>query len=73
MGGKQLCLPQDALEKLMVGRTTITIAHRLSTVVHANKIAVVSKGSIIEQVRAVLPASDRIRRPDGLTDLIQSE
>lgn len=42
-------LVQDALEKLMEGRTSIVIAHRLSTVRQADKIIVLDKGCIIEQ------------------------
>jgi ABC-type multidrug transport system fused ATPase/permease subunit len=41
-------LVQDALDKLMVGRTSIVIAHRLSTIRHANKIIVLKGGSIVE-------------------------
>ena len=40
---------QSALEKASVGRTTIIIAHKLSTVQRANNIAVMSAGRIIEQ------------------------
>jgi len=39
---------QDALEKLMQHRTTLVIAHRLSTVVNANRIVVLSDGRICE-------------------------
>jgi ATP-binding cassette, subfamily B, bacterial MsbA len=42
-------LVQDALEKLIVGRTTFIIAHRLSTVQIADRILVFDKGGIIEQ------------------------
>ena len=42
-------LVQKALENLMQGRTTLVIAHRLSTVVNAHQIAVVVKGRIVEQ------------------------
>lgn len=42
---------QNALEKLMYNRTTLVIAHRLSTVEHANKIIVMDKGKIIETGR----------------------
>lgn len=38
----------EALERLMHGRTTIVIAHRLSTVKNADKIAVLDKGRVIE-------------------------
>jgi ATP-binding cassette subfamily B protein len=41
-------LIQQALERLIRGRTTIVIAHRLSTVVHADRIVVLKKGGIIE-------------------------
>jgi ABC-type multidrug transport system fused ATPase/permease subunit len=41
-------LVQDALEKLMEGRTSFVIAHRLSTIKNADKILVVQKGQIIE-------------------------
>ena len=40
---------QDALERLMVGRTTLVIAHRLSTIEGADKIIVMHAGKIIEQ------------------------
>jgi ABC-type multidrug transport system fused ATPase/permease subunit len=41
-------LIQDALWKLIKGRTTIVIAHRLSTVMRADLIAVMDKGRIVE-------------------------
>jgi ATP-binding cassette, subfamily B, bacterial MsbA len=40
---------QDALRKLMAGRTTVVIAHRLSTVVDADLIYVLDRGRVIEQ------------------------
>jgi subfamily B ATP-binding cassette protein MsbA len=39
----------EALENLMVGRTVITIAHRLTTIRDADKIIVLHKGSVIEE------------------------
>jgi len=42
-------LVQEALERLMVGRTVIVIAHRLSTVKNADSVAVVNEGKIVEQ------------------------
>lgn len=42
-------LVQEALERLMVGRTTIIVAHRLSTIKNADSIAVVQQGEIVEQ------------------------
>lgn len=42
-------LVQDALEKLMKGRTSIVIAHRLSTIRQADNILVLENGRIIEQ------------------------
>jgi ATP-binding cassette, subfamily B, bacterial MsbA len=42
-------LVQDALDKLMQNRTSIVIAHRLSTVRHADNIVVLKQGEIVEQ------------------------
>ncbi|MHB1377642.1 MAG: ABC transporter ATP-binding protein [Candidatus Humimicrobiaceae bacterium] len=42
-------LIQDALKKVMHGRTSIIIAHRLSTIKNVDKIIVLSKGRIIER------------------------
>ncbi|MBQ1855673.1 MAG: ATP-binding cassette domain-containing protein, partial [Anaerovibrio sp.] len=39
---------QDALDKLMVGRTSFVIAHRLSTIFNADQIFVVENGHVIE-------------------------
>jgi ABC-type multidrug transport system fused ATPase/permease subunit len=42
-------LVQEALEKLMEGRTSIVIAHRLSTIRNADQILVMQQGQIIER------------------------
>ena len=55
-------LVQDALQKVMQGRTTIIIAHRLSTIKSANQIAVIQKGSIAESGSY----AELLSRPDGI-------
>jgi ATP-binding cassette subfamily B protein len=55
-------LIQQALERLMKGRTTIIIAHRLSTIRNAHKIVVLNDRSICE----VGTHDELMRRPDGL-------
>ena len=42
-------LVQEALQRLMQGRTTLVIAHRLSTIEHANRVVVMERGRIAEQ------------------------
>ena len=39
---------QEALDRLMVGRTSFVIAHRLSTIKNADKIMVLENGQLIE-------------------------
>ena len=40
---------QEALQRLMQGRTTLVIAHRLSTIEHADRVVVMERGRIAEQ------------------------
>lgn len=42
-------LVQEALEKMMVGRTCVVVAHRLSTIQKADSIAVIMNGKVAEQ------------------------
>jgi subfamily B ATP-binding cassette protein MsbA len=42
-------LVQQALQRLMQGRTTLVIAHRLSTIEHADRVVVMQQGRIVEQ------------------------
>lgn len=52
-------LVQDALTRLMAGRTTIVIAHRLTTIEHADRVIVLADGQIREQgTHAQLIAAD---------------
>jgi subfamily B ATP-binding cassette protein MsbA len=50
---------QDALERLMQGRTTLVIAHRLSTIEHADRVLAMDGGRLVEQgTHAELLAAD---------------
>lgn len=40
---------QDALERVMVGRTSVVVAHRLSTIQNCDMIAVLDKGKVVEK------------------------
>ena len=42
-------LIQDAMERVMKGRTSLVIAHRLSTIIGADKILVMDQGRLVEQ------------------------
>ncbi len=55
-------LVQEALERLMHGRTSFVIAHRLSTVVNADWVLVLEQGEVVEQGTH----ADLLANPDGL-------
>uniref|UniRef100_A0A6M2EGV8 ABC transporter B family member 19 n=1 Tax=Populus davidiana TaxID=266767 RepID=A0A6M2EGV8_9ROSI len=55
------CVLQEALERLMRGRTTVLVAHRLSTIRGVDSIGVVQDGRIVEQGSH----SELVSRPDG--------
>jgi subfamily B ATP-binding cassette protein MsbA len=58
---------QQALDNLMVNRTTFVIAHRLSTVLHADKIVVLEGGCIVES-----GSHDELLRNRGLYSRLHS-
>lgn len=60
---------QQALERLMKGRTTLVIAHRLSTVQSANQIAVMAGGRVVE----LGPHSDLVGREGRYAELVNSQ
>lgn len=43
---------QEALDRIMINRTTVVVAHRLSTVRNADMIAVIHRGTIVERGNA---------------------
>ena len=48
LDGESEKLVQDAVERLMAGRTTLIVAHRLSTIRAADRIAVLDRGALVE-------------------------
>lgn len=52
---------QSSLERMMAGRTSLVVAHRLSTIKNAHEILVLEKGRIVQQGR-----HDELLREGGL-------
>lgn len=59
---------QDALDELCKGRTTLVVAHRLSTIKNADEIAVIADGNILEQ-----GSHDKLMENDGLYKRLYNE
>ncbi|KAG8082126.1 hypothetical protein GUJ93_ZPchr0014g46599 [Zizania palustris] len=55
------CVLQEALERIMKGRTSVLVAHRLSTIRGVDSIAVVQDGRVVEQGSH----GELVSRPDG--------
>ncbi len=71
-------LVQAALERLMVGRTTMVIAHRLATVVNADRIAVIDDGHLVatgrhEQLLASNPFYARVAALQFSADAVAAQ
>ncbi|KAG0493299.1 hypothetical protein HPP92_004293 [Vanilla planifolia] len=49
LDGQSEKVGQEALERVMDGRTTVVVAHRLSTIRNCNEIAVLAKGVVVEK------------------------
>ncbi len=51
---------QEALDEARVGRTCLTIAHRLTTIENSDKISVVNRGRMTEEVRIINLSSTKL-------------
>ncbi|KAK3142408.1 hypothetical protein QOZ80_4BG0346050 [Eleusine coracana subsp. coracana] len=61
------CVLQEALDRIMKGRTAVLVAHRLSTIRGVDSIAVVQDGRVVEQGSH----GDLVSRPDGAYSRLQ--
>lgn len=62
-------LVQEALDRLMEGRTVLVIAHRLSTIKNADIVAVLDHGKVAEQGKH----EELLSRPDGMYRRLMSK
>ncbi len=69
LDGESEAAVQAALQRLMVGRTTIVVAHRLSTVVNADRIVVMSRGRVVDSGSH----SELIAKPGLYRDLFATQ
>ncbi|KAK1273583.1 putative multidrug resistance protein [Acorus gramineus] len=74
LDGQSERLVQEALERVMVGRTSVVVAHRLNTIQNCDAIAVLDKGRVVEKgTHASLLAKGQSRVYFSLVRLQQSD